>query len=261
MVLNAYAVSVAEYLRERQGRRLRRQVSKKDMTVLPHYSPGYEGWELHDQATLFDAIEEHGPLRLLPSGRLQPGRSALAVFGITKSVILASELNDYWLHQRNSRTRGETGVVTESTRYAFPQSTLEKWGHERLVVEKKADGGLLARFRFDGTTCSSLGLPLAFDYAVALGAKTDKGRRILESSCRPTENNLSYRSMCGYLADPDRMIAVLAENPLVGQQLDEAIGEPGETSSSGCLCLETNRKHKWSVVLETIHYWLAHQKD
>ena len=87
MILNAFAVAVAEHLRARQGRRLRRQFTKSNRTVLPHYSPGYDGWELDDQATLFAALEEQGPLRLLPSGGLRPARSALAVFGITAEAV------------------------------------------------------------------------------------------------------------------------------------------------------------------------------
>ena len=257
MVLHAYATSVTEYLLERQGRRLQRQLRKKGLKVLPHYIPGYSGWESHDQVTLFNALEEHGPLRLLPSGGLQPRRSALAVFGITEKALSPGEISRYWLHKHGIKIRGKDNPTTKSSSYTFPQSALERWGREHLMVEKQPDRTLLTRFRFNGKTCSSLGLPLAFDYSVELGSKTENGRRILELNCEPAENNPHYRSMCGYLANPDRMIATLVEKSLLGLQLDKAIEELGEGSPSGCLCLQANREHKWLMVLETIHYWLT----
>ncbi len=254
MILNAYAVAAAEYLRARQGRRLRRQSAKSGMTVLPHYSPGYDGWELDDQATLFAALEEHGPLSLLPSGGLQPARSALAVFGVTAKEISASELDGFWFHQRRGESGGNGAVPRNQ--YSFPEKTLAKWSRERLTIEECPDGKLIARFRFDGTTCSSLGMPLTFDYSIELSAERAEGRRIVDSSCRPGEGDRGYRSMCGYVADPDRMTAAFAEQPLLGRRLDDALGQPREVSSSGCLCLEANRNHKWSIVLQTLHYRL-----
>ena len=228
MFLNAYAVAVAEHLRASQGRRLLRRSAKSGMTVLPHYSPGYDGWELDDQATLFAALEEHGPLSLLPSGGLQPARSALAVFGITAKEIPASELDGFWFHQR----RGESGGNGAAPRnqYSFPEKTLAKWSHERLTIEERPDGKLIARFRFDGTTCSSLGMPLTFDYSIELSAERAEGRRIVDSSCRPGEGYRGYRSMCGYLADPDRMTAAFAEQPLLGRRLDDALGQPARSA-------------------------------
>ncbi len=255
MFLNAYAVAAAEHLRARQGRRLRRQSAKSGMTVLPHYSPGYDGWDLDDQATLFAALEEHGPLSLLPSSGLKPTRSALAIFAITAQAIPASELDGFWFHQRSKESSGN-GAGSRN-RYSFPEKTLTKWSRERLTIEEQPDGKLIARFRFDGTTCSSLGLPLAFDYSIELSAEGPDGRLILYSRCRPAVGDSGYRSMCGYLADPDRMTAAFNEQPLPGRLLNDALGRPDEISASGCLCLESNRNHKWSIVLQTLHYRLA----
>ena len=252
MILNAYAVAAAEHLRARQGRRLRRQSVKSGMTVLPHYSPGYDGWDLDDQATLFGALEESGPLSLLPSGGLRPARSALAVFAITAKAISANELDGFWFHQPRSESGGNGAAP--SRRYSFPEKTLAKWSRERLTIEERPDGTLIALFCFDGTTCSSLGMPLAFDYSIELSAE---GRCIVDTMCRPARGDRGHRSMCGYLADPGRMRGVFDEQPLLGRRLDDALGELGEVSPSGCLCLEANRRHKWSIVLETLHYRLA----
>ncbi len=255
MILNAYAVAAAEHLRARQGRRLRRQAAKSGMTVLPHYSPGYDGWDLDDQATLFAALDESGPLSLLPSGGLRPTRSALAVFAITEKGIPANELDGFWFHERKSES-GRNGAAPRR-RYSFPEKTLAKWSRERLTIEERPDGKLIARFRFDGTTCSSLGMPLAFDYSIELSAEGAEGRRVVDTLCRPAEGDRGHRSMCGYLADPDRMSGAFDEQPLLGCRLDDALGKLGEVSSSGCLCLEANRRHKWGIVLETLHYRLA----
>ena len=181
----------------------------------------------------------------------------MAVFGITETALSPGEISRYWLHKHGIKIRGKENPTTKSSSYTFPQSALERWGREHLMVEKQPDRTLLARFRFNGKTCSSLGLPLAFDYSVELGSKTENGRRILELNCEPAENNPHYRSMCGYLANPDRMIATLVEKSLLGLQLDQAIEELGEGSPSGCLCLQANREHKWLMVLQTIHYWIT----
>ena len=200
-------------------------------------------------------FEEQGPLRLLPSGGLQPARSALAVFGITAEAVAPSLLDAFWYHRRESETTADlTGPV--GRRYAFPEKTLSKWSRDRLTIEERPDGGLAARFRFDGTTCSSLGMPLSFDYSIHLGADNPDGRRIVDTTCRPAEGDCGHRSMCGYLADPERMKAAFDKQPWRGRRLDDAVGQSGEISPSGCLCLESNRNHKWSIVLHTLHYHL-----
>lgn len=58
--------------------------------VLPHYSPGYAGWPVSDQPALWKIIaaDNHrnlpGELHVMDSGMLQPKKSLLAVFGLTR---------------------------------------------------------------------------------------------------------------------------------------------------------------------------------
>ena len=99
MFLSAYGVAVAEFLRSAALRRMRELLARIDRTVLPHYSPGYEGWGLEDQAALFASLDDPGPLRVLRSGGLQPSKSTLAAIGVTPRQDLVDQLAGFWSRQ------------------------------------------------------------------------------------------------------------------------------------------------------------------
>ena len=122
MFLNAYAIAATENLRQLETSRLAGLAERQGFAVLPHYSPGYEGWELADQRTLYEIIvapdaspcELPGCLDLLPSGALRPTKSTLAAFGITLSSLLGVTsgaaagglLQDYWYHRGTASRTG-----------------------------------------------------------------------------------------------------------------------------------------------------------
>ena len=60
------------------------------MAALPHFSPGYSGWEITEQIPLWKLFQKHsvgdfpGELDVLDSGMLQPKKSQLAVVGLTR---------------------------------------------------------------------------------------------------------------------------------------------------------------------------------
>jgi hypothetical protein len=58
------------------------------MAVLPHYSPGYPGWDIAEQSRLLELFQGAGTLvgnlEALESGALRPKKSLLAVFGLTR---------------------------------------------------------------------------------------------------------------------------------------------------------------------------------
>ncbi len=58
------------------------------MAVLPHYSPGYPGWDIVEQSRLLELLKRAamlpGDLEALESGALRPKKSLLAVFGLTR---------------------------------------------------------------------------------------------------------------------------------------------------------------------------------
>ena len=122
------------------------------------------------------------------------------------------------------------------------------------------DGALNAVFCYEGTTCTNMGRPLAFNYNVKLGARAE-GYPILEQKCVPAEGDTGHAAMCQYLQDPAGLMnAIDQEKPLSGERLNAVLSWQRERSAAGCYCERASRDHKWGLVLETIHYALA-QKE
>jgi len=101
MFLNAYSIAMVEHLRWQAGDHPRRTLSETKVMVLLHYSPGYDGWDLADQARLFRLIRNKGqstlnPLQLLSSGGLRPNKSTLAAYGVTRRIDPGQDLEQYW---------------------------------------------------------------------------------------------------------------------------------------------------------------------
>ncbi len=141
MFLNAYAIAAVEHWRKQVGDQLRRAFATQ--TVLPHYSPGYDGWDLKDQARLFrllldrDKLTNGGggpanPIQLLESGGLLPHKSTLAVYGVTpRDDIAANEIDEYW------SCRVGPGIDSHAANYVFPEKTLKKWRDQRSDSESQ----------------------------------------------------------------------------------------------------------------------------
>ncbi len=260
MFLNSYAIAAVEHLRWTLGEHLSRTYQEQGMTVLPHYSPGYEGWGLEDQHKLFALIAEERaatqPLEILESGCLRPLKSTLAAYGITNRTDLG-KLDEYW----TKSVVLDSATTATPTHYAFPERTLDRWREKRLSFNAFASGKIEATFRIDGSTCTNMGTPLAFEYRVSLRREADAGYRILAVSCAPVENEKGYQAMCAYLDNPERFMAGIKEyRPLVGQLLSEAVTWEVSTSPAGCLCTRPSQDHKWRIVLQTIHYALESNK-
>lgn len=258
MFLSAYAIAVVEHLRWQAGDHLRRSYDSRGMTVLPHYSPGYEGWDLADQEKLFrivcgDPLKATRPLRLLSSGGLWPAKSMIAAYGITADTGLGDRVDGFWTR----RAVDSDSDGSEAASYGFPEKTLERWRSQRLRITAQPGGELLAKFRFDGSTCSNMGVALAFDYEVRLTRDGNSGYRIVRCSCRPAEGHEGYRSMCAVLDNPERHMASLESyQPFVGRSLHEVLTWRASVSPAGCLCTRASQDHKWRIVLQTIHYAL-----
>ena len=92
--------------------------------------------------------------------------------------------------------------------YAFHERALKRWKDGRLSFETEDNGGLIARFRFDGNTCNNMGLPLAFRYWVRL-APADEDYRILDSGCEAVDDLVGNRRMCA--PDPEEIEHALVE--------------------------------------------------
>ncbi len=87
--LEVYGSAVVEHLITATGWRFCDWADKELLSVLPHYSPGYSGWQIEDQTKLFRVINERmykklpAKIEVLESGMLKPKKSMFAVFGIT----------------------------------------------------------------------------------------------------------------------------------------------------------------------------------
>ena len=57
------------------------------------------------------------------------------------------------------------------------------------------------------------------------------------------------------------MVAIEKEKPLLGQKLNDVISWQRPAMGAGCYCEPGSRKHKWGIVLETIHYALIQQEN
>jgi hypothetical protein len=292
--LEVFGSAVVENLVTTTGARICAWAEPNGMAVLPHYSPGYSGWDAADQNRLFDVIRNGsglpGELRVLESGMLQPKKSLLAVFGVTNQVDRVrqfanlvpcencsfspcqyrrapyqhtpSQLEDVRRLQPADRNGAETSIVNGSAldlnaRYSINPRALKKWSQERLQLRTSQGRSVEARFRYEGTTCSNLGRPLAYDYVIKLDGP-DSGYRIQESTCIPAPEDTGHTAMCEYINDGEKLSATIArECPLAGRPLNDVLQWKRPFSPAACYCDAESRMHKWGLVLEVIHFALA----
>jgi hypothetical protein len=279
--LEMFGSAVVEQLVTDVGARLCAWADGEGRMVLPHDSPGYTGWDVAEQPRLFSLVVDQslpGPLAVLESGMLTPKKSLLAVFALAPKRDTAASLADFvpcttcafgpCQFRRAPYDRAGTMPVVESTRavvparhaYVTPIKALRRWAAERLTLSAASDGGMDAVFRYDGTTCVSMGHPLAFEYRVTLGPR-ERGFPIEGQRCTPVAGDDGHRSMCVYLREGDALVERIAqERPLAGQPLDGVLGWKRPLMGAGCYCDATSRAHKWGLVLETLHYALSREE-
>ena len=95
-----YGSAVAEHLLTNTGARFCAWAEENNFAVLPNYSPGYPGWNVLDQKQLLELILQKkkndlpGKINVFESGMLNPKKSMLAVFGITKNISKVRKLSE-----------------------------------------------------------------------------------------------------------------------------------------------------------------------
>lgn len=285
--LEMYGSAVVEHLVTLAGARLCDWAEQQGMAVLPHASPGYADWDVAEQPRLLEILQctrraqLPSGLEVLPSGMLRPRKSLLAVFGLTRHTEHLRRLTDlvpcedcafgpcayrrspYRRHNRPAEGNGRhtsrpAPALDPHAAYTVNRKALERWSRERLTLRSCPDGSLEASFRYDGTTCTNMGRPLAFDYTVELGPPAD-GYPIRAQRCQPATGDKGHTHMCQYIENPQQLMnAIASEQPLRGQHLDAILAWQREPNAAGCFCEAASRNHKWGLVLETIHYALAH---
>jgi hypothetical protein len=286
LFLEVYASAVVEYLVAAVSYRLCEWADAHGVAILPHCSPGYPEWSMEEQPRLFDLVAGGGngmlpgPLSVLASGMLRPKKSLLAVFGVTPRVEQTPRLTALVpcatcslprcgyrrvpyqrplprIERVREPDRGSGDDAPPGAVYSVSLRALDKWSRERLRLETLPDRSVRARFRYDGTTCSNLGQPLAFDYDVRL-VRGDQGYVVVDARCEPAPGDRGYTYMCEYLADPETLMQrITVERPLLGRPLAEVFSWRRGDSPAGCYCETDSRDHKWGVVLEVLHYALA----
>jgi hypothetical protein len=290
--LEVYGSAIVEHLVTMAGARLCAWADVEQMGVLPHDSPGYSGWTIADQPRLVGLAGRHGDLPgvldVMESGMLRPKKSLVAVFGLTRRLDRTRRLTDLipctncsysaCQYRRAPYRRGPLNLdpelsalaaraeagsgtrrapLTAGATYTTSVRALSRWTAERLTISARADGSTEARFHYDGTTCTNMGQPLAFDYLVVLGPP-DTGYVIREQHCTPAPGDEGHQRMCGYLSNPEGLLpAIGGEAPLAGRPLDDVLTWSRPGRSTGCYCDADSRQHKWGLVLETIHFALA----
>ena len=285
--LEMFASAVVEHLTTITGARLCDWAEQRGMAVLPHDSPGYPDWEVAQQTRLLRLLKhtrnERFPshVEAFDSGMLRPKKTLLAVFGLTRHTDRLRRLTDLVPcescsfgpcqyrrapYRRASRSNCEQlltriAVLDQNAQYSINRKALQRWIKERLSVQDCEDGSLQAVFRYDGTTCTNMGWPLAFDYTVKLGPR-EEGYPIREQRCAPAADDTGHTRMCQYLEDPAGLMAAIdSEKPLSGERLNAVLTWRGNPSAAGCYCDAASREHKWGLVLETIHFALAQRES
>jgi hypothetical protein len=284
--LEVLASAVVEHLVTATGVLLCDWAEQHAMAVLPHYSPGYPEWDVAEQPGLLELLRQTrngdfpSHVEVFESGMLRPKKTLLAVSGLTRHTdrlhrltgLVPCENCSFGPCQyrrapfrRVPRSWGEEvptriAVLDQNAEYSANRKALKRWAEERLSMNTNDDGSLEVIFRYDGTTCTNMGRPLAFDYAVKLGPR-EEGYPILEQRCTPAMGDTGHKAMCQYIENPTSMMtAIGSEKPLNGERLNVVLSWRRTTSATGCYCEAASRDHKWGLVLETIHYALV-QKE
>jgi hypothetical protein len=190
-------------------------------------------------------------------------KSLLAVFGITRQSAGVRPLREVVACQGCSLAECQyrrTPYHAPLPPHQVNVKALQRWARERLVLKPREDGSLDAAFRYEGTTCTNMGRPLAFEYRVRLGRGED-GYPIREQQCVPAPGDTGHMHMCRYLDQRDALMsAIEREKPLAGRPLRDVLSWTRPPCSAGCYCDPDAREHKWGLVLETIQYALARRE-
>lgn len=297
--LEMFGSAVVEHLVTIASGRICGWADENQMAALPHYSPGYSGWDVADQIKLWNLIRQNGAphfngkLDVLETGMLRPKKSLLAIFGITRNLEKARKLaklipceNCSLPNCRYRRApyksappqiediRGlrsnafenfaekffNESALSQNAKYVINLRALEKWSKERLQLNFLPDNSVEAKFRYEGTTCSNMGRQLEFDYFVRLAA-ADDDFKIVEMNCAPAPDDTGHKFQCEYLANGESfMREITSEKPLLGQPLNDVLNWKREYNPSGCFCDASRREHKWGLVFEVIHFALVRRE-
>lgn len=90
--LESLGSAVVEQLVTQANARICGWADENQLAALPHFSPGYSGWDIAEQLPLWTLFQKTfnghfpGGLEVLESGMLRPKKSLLAVVGLTREL-------------------------------------------------------------------------------------------------------------------------------------------------------------------------------
>jgi hypothetical protein len=96
--LESYGSAVVEQLVTLANGRICGWADENQMAALPHFSPGYAGWNIAGQIPLWELFRRQfagsfpGEMEVMESGMLRPKKSQLAVVGLTRDLEKAKRL-------------------------------------------------------------------------------------------------------------------------------------------------------------------------
>jgi hypothetical protein len=288
--LEIFGSAVVEHLITVTGARLCNYAETHGLAVLPHYSPGYPEWDISQQPHLLDLIARAnklpGRIDVLESGMLRPKKSLLAVFGLTRQTDRTRRLTDLTpcencsfspcQYRRTPYKRSltvspaetlpgaaATDELTEpvtldpAAKYSVNAKALKRWADERLTLTHHPDGSVDALFKYEGSTCTNAGRTIRFHYELTVGPRGE-GYPLRSQKCYPAPGDTGHTHMCRYMSNAEHlMVAIDREKPLLGQPLNDVLSWTRPTSGASCYCEPNSRKHKWGLVLETLHHALV----
>jgi hypothetical protein len=295
--LETFGSAIVEHLTANTGARLCSWAEPRGLAVLPHYSPGYPEWDINEQPRLLDLIKKcrsqklPAALEAFDTGMLRPKKSLLALFGLTHKTELVRKLTDLTpcencsyqpcQFRRSPYAGAPTSVteletfrdddedaieeeaplaepLTQNATYSVSPKALARWAKERLTLNENSDGSIDALFKYEGTTCGNR--PFFYHYRIQLAPRA-QGYIIRDQSCAPAPGDEAHRYQCRYMSNAEHlMVAIDHEKPLQGQPINDILSWQRPTAGAGCYCEPSSRKHKWGIVLETVHYALAQRE-
>ncbi len=148
------------------------------------------------------------------------------------------------------------GSTPDSPPPRFSDRVLQRWARTNLtLLEPDPNGDREATFRYHGSTCGNIEFDLV--YRVTIGP-ADTGWTIRSQRCEPAPHGDGHTRMCCW-RESDAMVRdwMDLEAPLKDKPLSAGLTWDPEKSASGCLCHVNGRMHKWTTVLQTLHYKLT----
>jgi hypothetical protein len=244
--LEVYGSVVVEYLITTAGFRFCAWADGNNFAVLPHYSPGYPGWNAEDQYPLYNLIRQNkkdelpGELNILESGMLSPKKSLLAVFGITKETDRVKNIRELIpcencsLHSCNYRRASFRYAHTQIEDVRKLQPDRNELYVNKQVVNKQTILNPNGNYKVNKKTLQKwaderLDINILHDDSVEarfryegttcsnMGHKLEfeyliklsppaQGYRIIDLQCSPAADDEGHSKMCEYLVDPEALM-------------------------------------------------------